>query len=79
MCSVVKRCRRVTGVFVGKTLVFLGLGIAALGLLVMAGVPFGRLPGDFAVRRGNFSFYFPLATSIILSIILTLILAFFRR
>ena len=63
----------------GKTLLFLGLGIAALGLLVMAGVPFGRLPGDFAVRRGNFSFYFPLATSIILSIILTLLLAFFRR
>ena len=45
----------------------------------MLGVPFGRLPGDFQVKRGNFSFYFPLATSIILSIILTLILAFFRR
>ena len=69
----------VVELFVGKTLLFLGLGIAALGLLVMAGVPFGRLPGDFAVRRGNFSFYFPLATSIILSIILTLLLAFFRR
>ena len=39
----------------------------------MLGVPLGRLPGDFAVRRGNFSFYFPLATSIVLSIILTLI------
>jgi DUF2905 family protein len=77
--SVVKRFRRVVVFCVGKTLVFLGLGIAALGLLVMAGVPFGRLPGDFAIRRGNFSFYFPLATSIILSIILTLILAFFRR
>ena len=63
----------------GKTLVLVGLGIAALGLLVMAGVPFGRLPGDFAVRRGNFSFYFPLATSIVLSIILTLLFAFFRR
>jgi hypothetical protein len=63
----------------GKTLVWLGLAIAALGLLVMAGVPFGRLPGDIAIRRGNFSFYFPLATSIILSIILTLLLAFFRR
>jgi len=69
----------VVELFVGKTLLFLGLGIAALGLLVMAGVPFGRLPGDYAVRRGNFSFYFPLATSIILSIILTLLLAFFRR
>ena len=79
MSSVVKLFRRVVEFFVGKTLLFLGLGIAALGLLVMAGVPFGRLPGDFAVRRGNFSFYFPLATSIILSIILTLLLAFFRR
>jgi Protein of unknown function (DUF2905) len=63
----------------GRTLVLLGLGIAAIGVLVMLGVPFGRLPGDFAVRRGSFSFYFPLATSIILSIILTLLLAFFRR
>ena len=63
----------------GKTLVLLGLGIAAVGLLVMLGVPLGRLPGDFYVRRGSFSFYFPLATSIILSILLTLVLAFFRR
>jgi hypothetical protein len=64
---------------VGKTLVLVGLGIAALGLLVMMGVPFGRLPGDIQMRRGNFSFYFPLTTSILLSILLTLILAFFRR
>ena len=63
----------------GKTLVLIGLGIAGLGLLVMLGVPLGRLPGDFSVRRGNFSFYFPLATSIILSILLTLVLALFRR
>jgi hypothetical protein len=63
----------------GKVLVLLGLGIAGLGLLMMLGVPFGRLPGDFYVRRGNFTFYFPLATSIILSILLTLVLAFFRR
>jgi hypothetical protein len=63
----------------GKMLVLVGLGIAALGLLVMLGVPFGRLPGDFYVRRGNFTFYFPLATSIALSILLTLVLAFFRR
>ena len=63
----------------GKTLVLVGLGVAALGLLVMMGVPFGRLPGDFQVRRGNFSFYFPLTTSILLSILLTLIFAFFRR
>jgi hypothetical protein len=63
----------------GKLLVYLGLGITALGVLSMLGVPFGRLPGDFMVRRGSFSFYFPLATSIVISILLTLILSFFRR
>ena len=63
----------------GKTLILIGLGIAGLGLLVMLGVPLGRLPGDFYVRRGNFNFYFPLATSIIVSILLTLALAFLRR
>ena len=63
----------------GKLLVLIGLGIAGVGLLVMLGVPFGRLPGDIVVRRGSFSFYFPLVTSIILSILLTLILALFRR
>jgi hypothetical protein len=63
----------------GKTLVLIGLGVAALGVLVMLGVPFGRLPGDVYIRRGSFTFYFPLATSIVLSILLTLILALFRR
>jgi len=63
----------------GKLLVLIGLAIAALGLLMMLGLPLGRLPGDIAVRRGNFSFYFPLATSIILSILLTLIFNLFRR
>ena len=63
----------------GKTLVFVGLGIAALGLVIMLGVPVGRLPGDIYVKRPGFSFYFPLTTSIILSIILTLIFALFRR
>jgi len=60
-------------------LLFLGLGIAGLGLLMMLGLPLFRLPGDFAVRRGNFSFYFPLATSIVLSILLTLLFSLFRR
>ena len=63
----------------GKALVVVGLVVAGLGALMMLGVPLGRLPGDFAVRRGNFSFYFPLATSIILSILLTLLFSFFRR
>jgi hypothetical protein len=63
----------------GKVLLVLGLVISALGVLIMLGVPFGRLPGDFAVKRGNFAFYFPLTTSIVLSILLTLIFALFRR
>jgi uncharacterized protein HemY len=64
---------------VGKYLVVVGLVIAGLGVLIMLGLPLGRLPGDIAVRRGNFSFYFPLATSIVLSILLTLLFALFRR
>jgi hypothetical protein len=63
----------------GRVLVLLGLGIAAIGLLIMLGVPIGRLPGDIYVRRGSVSFYLPLATSIILSIVLTLFFALFRR
>jgi hypothetical protein len=63
----------------GRVLVLVGLGIAGLGVLVMLGVPFGRLPGDVYIRRGSFSFYFPAATSIILSILLTLLFALFRR
>jgi hypothetical protein len=64
---------------VGKLLLVAGLLISGIGLLVMLGVPFGRLPGDFAVKRGNFAFYFPLTTSIILSILLTLMFALFKR
>lgn len=63
----------------GKTLVLIGLAITALGLIVMFGVPIFRLPGDIVVKRGNFSFYFPLASSIVLSILLTLLFALFRR
>jgi hypothetical protein len=63
----------------GKLLVVGGLIVAGIGMLVMLGVPVGRLPGDITVRRGNFTFYFPLATSIIASILLTLLLALLRR
>jgi hypothetical protein len=64
---------------VGRFLLLIGLAIAALGVLMMFGVPFGRLPGDVSVRRGNFSFHFPIVTSIVLSILLTLLFALFRR
>jgi DUF2905 family protein len=63
----------------GKLLVLGGAILLVLGLLVMAGLPLFRLPGDFTVRRGPVTFYFPLVTSILLSVLLTLILMFFRR
>ena len=43
------------------------------------GLPFGRLPGDYTVRRGAFTFYFPLASSILVSVVLTVVLYLLRR
>jgi hypothetical protein len=73
------RLRTVLLARMGKLLIIIGLSIAALGVLISVGVPFGRLPGDFVVRRGSFTFYFPLATSVVLSIVLTLLFAWLRR
>jgi hypothetical protein len=64
---------------IGRFLIFAGLVIAGIGLLMTLGVPIGRLPGDISYRKGNFSFYFPLATSIIVSIVLTLLMMLFGR
>jgi hypothetical protein len=63
----------------GKLLVIGGLIMVGLGLLIMTGVPVGRLPGDFSFKRGNVTFYVPLATSIIASLLLTLLLTLLRR
>ena len=63
----------------GRALIVIGLVIAGIGLLMTAGFPIGRLPGDFTVRRGSFTFYFPLATSIIASVLLTLIMMWLQR
>ena len=66
----------------GKTLIYLGLALVVIGLvLTFAGkVPWlGRLPGDISIERENFSFYFPLATCILISVIISLVLYFFRR
>jgi hypothetical protein len=62
--------------YMGKFLILLGLIVAALGglLLISGKIPWmGKLPGDIMIQRRNFTFYFPLATSILLSLILTLI------
>ncbi|MEW6776399.1 MAG: DUF2905 domain-containing protein [Bdellovibrionota bacterium] len=61
---------------VSKALIIAGLVLVALGLLYEFGGSFlklGRLPGDIAVERENFRFYFPLATSLLISAVLTLI------
>ncbi len=63
----------------GRLLLLIGLGIAGVGLLMMLGLPLGRLPGDIVVRRGHVTFAFPIVTSIVLSLLLTLLVAFFRR
>lgn len=66
----------------GKLLIVFGVVIALVGLaLTLAGrLPwFGRLPGDIYVQRGNWSFYFPLATSILVSVVLTLVLYLIGR
>jgi hypothetical protein len=63
----------------GRFLILAGLVIAGVGVLMTLGMPLGRLPGDFAIKRGNFSFYFPLATSILVSLVLTLVMTFFGK
>ena len=63
----------------GKLFVISGLVIAGIGLLMMMGIPFGRLPGDIVIRKGSGTFYFPVVTCIVLSIILTLLLSLLRR
>lgn len=66
----------------GRLLLIFGLVLAAAGLLLMFAdrIPFlGRLPGDILIRRKNFTFYFPLATMILLSILLTVVLNLISR
>ena len=66
----------------GKFLIVIGLVVAGIGLvLLFAGkIPWiGRLPGDFFYRGKNFTFYFPLMTCIVVSVILTFILWFISR
>jgi len=66
----------------GKMLILLGVFIILIGLLLLVGekIPWvGRLPGDIIIRRKNFTFYFPIVTSILISIILTLLFMLFRK
>ncbi len=66
----------------GKILVFFGLILVGLGLILHFGpkIPWlGKLPGDITIKRENFTFYFPLATSILISVLLTILFSLFRR
>jgi predicted MFS family arabinose efflux permease len=64
---------------VGRNLVILGLVVAGIGLVLMAGVPLGRLPGDIIWRRGQTTIYVPIVTCLVVSVVLSLILTIFRR
>lgn len=67
---------------IGKLLVIVGIVIALLGLALWSGIGagwLGRLPGDIRIERGHSSFYFPIVTCIIVSIVLSLLISLFRR
>jgi hypothetical protein len=67
---------------IGKTLIYLGLLLVIVGVVFsLAGkLPWlGQLPGDITIQRERFTFYFPLATCILISLIISLVLYFFRR
>jgi uncharacterized protein YybS (DUF2232 family) len=66
----------------GRFLVIVGVAIAVVGGLLWSGLGkswLGRLPGDVHYTRGNFSFYFPIVTCLLLSLVLTLVLWLFRK
>jgi len=66
----------------GKVLIVLGVVIAGVSVLLMMGdkIPWiGKLPGDIIIRKEKFTFYFPIVTCIILSILLTIIFSLFRK
>jgi hypothetical protein len=66
----------------GKMLILVGVFIIVIGVLLLIGekIPWiGRLPGDIIIRKKNFTFYFPIVTSILISIILTLLFTLFRE
>ena len=66
----------------GKTLIILGLILVAAGLLLhfSGRIPFlGRLPGDIRIEKENFSFYFPLGSCLLLSLVLSLLFWLFKR
>ncbi|MEW6289339.1 MAG: DUF2905 domain-containing protein [Thermodesulfobacteriota bacterium] len=64
-----------------RNLIIFGILLIVIGLLwpVLSKLPMGRLPGDIVVRRGNFSFYFPVTTSVVISLLLSLLFWLLRK
>ena len=62
-----------------RVLIVIGVVFIVAGLLIKFGVPIGRLPGDIVVRRGSGTFYFPIVTSIVVSVVLSLLAMWLRR
>lgn len=65
----------------GRVFVTIGIVLVIIGVIFIVGEKFGlgKLPGDIFIQKGNFTFFFPIVSSIIISIILTLLLNLFRR
>ena len=62
-----------------RLLIAIGVLFIIAGLAIKSGLPLGRLPGDIVIHRGSSTFYFPIVTCLVLSVILSLIAALFRR
>jgi len=67
---------------IGRLLILFGVALIVIGFILWGGFAprwLGRLPGDIRIERGNSVFYFPIVTCIVISIVLSLIMALFRR
>ena len=62
-----------------RLLIIAGVVLIALGLVIKLGLPLGRLPGDIVVRRGSGTFYFPIVTCLVVSVVLSLLALLVRR
>jgi uncharacterized membrane protein required for colicin V production len=63
----------------GRILIAAGLLAVAVGVAIQLGVPLGRLPGDIIIRRGNSTFYFPIVTCLVVSVVVSLVATLIRR
>jgi hypothetical protein len=64
---------------VAKVLIVVGLVLVAAGLAMKLGLPLGRLPGDIMFKKGSATFYFPVVTCILISVVLSVLAWFLRR